>query len=132
MKCNNYDNALNINKAREKSPLYWKTPVEKTHHSQLYIYAGAYDGIQGTVPITHSINFYNKLLTDLSVSDSNKYVSVNEKLYLLENRSALEEYGMIAGREIFLQKEYNNLKLVIFEGNHEMLTEYAFEELLGE
>ena len=123
------DSMLNMSVAREKSPVYWDTPVSKFDNAELFIYTGIYDGIQGSVPITQSINFYNKLLSDLAVSDSSKYVSAYEKLQLLEFRRPLGDFGKIADRRIFLQKEYKNIKLVIFEGNHEMLPEYALKVL---
>ena len=63
---------------------YWETPTEKLKYSRLEIFAGVYDGMtgNGTIPITHSINFYNKLLKDLKEEDSSKYVSDSEKLAL--------------------------------------------------
>lgn len=128
--CTGSENGLNIEKAKQKSPLYWNTPTEKLQSSKLTIYTGIYDGIQGSVPITHSINFYNKLLTDLKVTDTLNYVSITEKLKLLEKRQPLAEFGNINNRKIYLKKEYGNLKLLIFEGNHEMLTEFALNELL--
>lgn len=114
----------------QKSPIYWNTPIEKLLESKLFIYAGIYDGIQGNVPITQSINFYNKVLSDLSVSDSSKYVSEKEKLELLEFRNPLSDSGSISGRKICLKKEFKNIKLIIFEGNHEMLMNYALDELI--
>lgn len=129
--CTHSENGvLNEQVATEKSPIYWETPVEKLSGSELSIYAGVYDGIQGSVPITHSINFYNKVLADLSVPDSSKYVSDKEKLLLLEHRKSLGEFGKIGDRDIFLKKEYKNVKLVIFKGRHEMLTGFAFNELI--
>lgn len=121
---------LNIEVAKKKSPIYWNTPSEKLIGSELKIYAGINDGIQGSVPITHSINFYNKLLTDLAVSDSSLYVSDKEKLRLLEYRKPLGNFGKISNRNICLIKKYKNIQLIIFEGGHEMLTEYAFNELI--
>lgn len=128
--CTGSGDVLNIESAKQKSPIYWNTPNEKLKSSELSIYAGIYDGIQGSVPITHSINFYNKLLTDMSVSDTSQYVSLSEKLNLLEKREPLGEFGTIASRKIFLRKEFENISLTIFEGNHEMLTEFALNELL--
>ena len=128
--CTGSGDVLNIESAKQKSPIYWNTPNEKLKSSELSIYAGIYDGIQGSVPITHSINFYNKLLTDMSVSDTLQYVSLSEKLNLLEKRETLGEFGTIASRKIFLRKEFENISLTIFEGNHEMLTEFALNELL--
>lgn len=132
LNCTGSINGLNYENAKQKSPIYWNTPTEKFKNSKLFIYAGIYDGIQGSVPITHSINFFNKLLTDMSVPDTLKYVSLSEKLKLLEKREPLGEFGNIADRKICLRKEFGNVSLIIFEGNHEMLTEYALKELLEE
>jgi len=131
LKCTGSENGvLNNKEARERSPIYWDTPVYKIPFTELKIYAGVYDGIQGSVPITHSINFYNKLLSDLKITEKDKYVSVEEKASLLEYSKALGDYGKISDRDVFLQKEYKGIKLTIFKGNHEILSEYAFNELL--
>lgn len=130
LKCTNSGMQLNIENAKQKSPLYWKTPIEKLKNSELLIYAGAFDGIQGSVPITHSINFYNKILSDLAVSDTTKYVSDSEKLKLIEFRKPIGNYANIGGRKVYLRKKFENLSLVIFEGGHEILTEFALNELL--
>ena len=126
------DDILNEEIARQKSPIFWKTPVDKLTYSTLEISTGIYDGMigNGVIPITHSINFYNKLLTDLGLTDSTKYVSDTEKLALLEFRKPLGDFGQISGREVMLLKETNNIKLTLFEGGHEILTKYAFEELI--
>lgn len=123
---------LNIINARIKSPIYWNTPIEKLQYSAVNIFAGVNDGIQGSVPITHSINYYNKLLRDLSVSDPSKYVSNEEKLLLLETRKPIGNFGKISNRDICLLKEFGNIRLIIFDGGHEMLVEYAFNELIEE
>lgn len=132
MGCTGSVDSLNMEVAIKKSPVYWKTPVEKLNTTEFEIYAGVYDGIQGSVPITHSINFYNKVLRDTSPADSSAYVNDTEKLNLLEYRKALGDFGSIAGRKVFLRKQSGNLGLTIFEGNHEMLTEYAFNLLTRE
>lgn len=132
MDCTNSKDSINMELAMSKSPIYWKTPTEKLNTSELHIYAGVYDGIQGSVPITHSINFYNKVLNDMPFVDSPNYVNDTEKLTLLEYRKALGNFGNISGRKVFLKKRSGNLNLTIFEGNHEMLTEYAFNELIRE
>ncbi len=130
LKCTESGDKINIESAKMKSPIFWDTPSEKLKNSQLDIHVGVYDGIQGSVPITHSINFYNKLLKDLGVTDKEKYVSVKEKAKLFEFRKPLGNFGNIGDRKICLQKKYGNIKLTVFVGNHEMLTEYAFNELL--
>ena len=128
--CTGSINELDVDNARKRSPLYMKTPVDKLDKSELSIFAGILDGIRGSVPITQSINFYNKLLTDLSVKDSSKYVSVKEKLDLLEYRRPLGNFGSIGSRKICLQKQSGNVTLTIFEGDHEMLPAYALDEIL--
>lgn len=130
--CTSSKDSLNLDIAIKKSPIYWKTPVEKLNTTELQIFAGVYDGIQGSVPITHSINFYNKVLKDRLVTDSTLYVSDSEKLSLMEYRKALGDFGSIEDRKVFLKKQSGNLGLTIFEGNHEMLTEYAFNDLIKE
>jgi len=121
---------LNKKEACKRSPMYWKTPVEKMKKSQLQIYVGVNDGIQGSVPITHSINFYNKVLDDLKEPDSNNYVSEDEKRKLLEFRKPLFNCGVIGNRAVCLRKKSGNVQLTIFMGGHEMLSEYAFNDLL--
>lgn len=124
------EQTLDIENARSRSPLYAQTPLSKIGQTELKIYAGVYDGIQGSVPITHSINFYNKLLSDTGEKDHSKYVTEAEKLHLLEFRNPVNESGYLDTRKICLQKEAKQIKLTIFEGNHEMLTQYAFDEIM--
>lgn len=123
---------LNLEVARAKSPMYWQTPVQKLADSEVKIYCGVYDGMtgNGTIPITHSINFYNKLLDDLGGTAIREKVSDEEKLHLLEHRSSLMSGKKIGNREVFLEKSHGNTHLVMFEGGHEILTEYAFNDLI--
>lgn len=122
--------SLDMREAIKRSPFYWETPTEIRKSSKLEIFSGIYDGIQGSVPITQSINFYNKLLSDMGADREEDYVSDNEKLQLLEYRKPLEEFGKIGSREICLTKAYKNIRLTIFEGNHEILPEYAIINLI--
>ncbi len=132
LECTCSESTLDIDNARQRSPYYMQTPISKIGNTELYIYAGVYDGIQGSVPITHSINFYNKLLSDIGEKDPSKYVSDTEKLHLLEFRTPISETGQIGSRKICLQKEVKQIRFTVFEGNHEMLTQYAFDEIMKE
>ena len=60
---------LNQEEAINSSTIYWKSPVEKLNYSNLEIFSGVYDELEwnGPIPITQSINFYDKLLTALKV-----------------------------------------------------------------
>jgi predicted peptidase len=132
LRCTGSNEELNVANARQRSPLYMATPQQKPKPARLFIFAGIYDGIQGSVPITQSINFYNKLLNDLSVKDKSTYVSSDEKLQLLEHRRPLGNFGSIGDRRICLKKQSGNIELTIFEGAHEMLPRYAIDQLLSE
>jgi len=121
---------LNRDQAIAKSPIFWKTPIKKREHTRLMLYAGVFDGIRGSVPIGHSINFYNKIVKDFGATDSLYYVSLKENLKLLSKPTSIGQNSNIADRNVFLKKAYKNTELIIFEGGHEMLTEYAFEQLL--
>jgi hypothetical protein len=127
-------NGLDKQVAIQRSPFYWPTPKEKLEYATLEIFAGVYDGLEGNgpIPITQSINFYNKVLRDLAVSDSSYYIGEAEKLKLIEHGKPLGQFGKIGNRDICLTKGINNLKITIFVGGHEMLPAYAFASLLSE
>lgn len=131
LNCTSSTGSLDPAIAEERSPIYWNTPIEKLKNTRISIYTGVNDGINGSVPITHSINFYNKLLKDTKVIDSSKYVSRQERENLLKLRKALGNYGTISNREVCLEKRSQNIRLVVFDGNHEMLTNYAFNNLIN-
>lgn len=126
------DSQLNTANAKAKSPLYWKTPVAKVSSARLFIHAGMHDGYEGSVPISHSINFYNKILSDCGAGDSSQYVSASEKASLLKRIPPAGAVGEMGGRKVYLEKHYKNVSLVIFEGGHEILAEVALKEVTGE
>jgi len=123
------NNSINTAEADKRSPLYCVTPVEKLNYSVLEIYSGIYDGIQGSVPVSHAVNMYNKILHDLNVKEQDLFVNDHEKSLLYNQLKPGDDTGSIGNRSIFLKKKYKNVQLIIFEGNHEMLPAYAFENL---
>lgn len=118
IKCTGSNDTLDILKAKERSPLYWLTPVKHRKNVSLQIYAGIHDGYTGTVPISHSVLFYNKLLKDYKVKDSIYYVALNDlnKMLSAQNFSANKQFNKIDNREVYFQKIYKNIQLTIFEG----------------
>lgn len=128
IKCTNETESFDATKARERSPIYWTTPINKRKNSTLQIFAGIHDGHNGPVPISHSINFYNKLLSDIGISDSSKYVSAKDLREMINQQTfATSSKLTIGDRPIYYQKQTNLLMLTIFEGGHEMLS----KEVLG-
>ena len=131
LRCTSSENGiLNLERAKERSPIFWSTDIAKKRDTKLLIYAGIYDGINGAVSISHSINFYNKTARVLGAVDTLNLISKYEKNLLLANRSAIGEFGKIGNRDIIVKKNFKNLNLILFDGGHEILAEYALNELL--
>ena len=124
---NSVSEKLNLSQAKLRSPIYMDYPKKKIKDTEIHLFAGGYDGLLGQVSPTHSINFFNSLLSNFYPDDSLNIVSVDERLHLLEKRSKLGEFGQIGDREVFLKKSSHNISLTIFEGKHEVLWDYAFE-----
>ena len=127
------DSVLNMEEARARSPYFMDTPASLRRNSTLNIYCGIHDGYTGSVPITQSINFYNKLVRDMKGKKSD-LVPVDDALIMLSQRTFNpgEEKRLILpeGRSIHYQKQFQSINLIIFEGGHEMLTEAAMEEFI--
>lgn len=131
IQCIGMNNTFDTLKAKERSPFYWTTPVKKRKKSSLQIFAGIHDGYRfnAPVPISHSINFYNKLLSDFGEKDISKYVST-EDLKIMVNTQAFPTSNSnikIGDRIIHYQKASKKIMLTIFEGGHEILSKQALE-----
>jgi len=127
------NNCLDAASALERSPLFWKTPVEKTEESQVHIFAGLYDG-NGTgnniVPLAHALKMYNKILVDLKAKDPEVFVSDQEMKTLSQNKPTTPiENEQLGDRKIYLRKKFQNVELIVFDGGHELLEEYALDLL---
>lgn len=123
IKCTDAGERIDEQKARNRSPLYWKTPVKKRRNSNLQIYAGIHDGYTGSVPISQSVDFYNKLLLDAKEQDLKKFISEQDKSILIKTQSFInkKKYKPLGDRAIVYQKTSKMISLTIFEGTHEML-----------
>jgi predicted peptidase len=130
--CIGTNNIFDTLKAKEHSPLFWTTPVKKRKKCVLQIFAGIHDGYNGPVPISQSINFYNKLLSDFRETDTSKYVN-NEDLKFMVNTQSFpysNSSNKIGNRTIHYQKASKKVMLTIFEGGHEILSKQALEYIL--
>lgn len=128
IKCTSETEYFDSAKAKDRSPQSWKTPVKKRKNSTIQIFTGIHDGYTGPVPISHSVNFYNKLLSDNGIADSLLYVSQKDLDYMV-NKQAFTVTGnlKIGNRTVYYQKKAKNIMLTVFEGGHEMLS----KEVLG-
>jgi len=116
-------NILDEKKAIDRSPLYWQTPVEKVNSTKLNIYAGVHDGYTGSVPIIHSISFYNKMVADYGGSEKDM-VSDEDTIWMLTARTVPDQsFDKIGDRNIIYNKSYKNISITIFDGGHEILVD---------
>lgn len=121
---------LNLEEAKKRSPIYMHTPVKKREHSNLFIYHGIHDGYTGSVPITHSIRMYNKIIQDFNPKLEADLIPSCDIIKLLTYRRNTEEKGSLIGRRIHYDKKHNNsVRVVIFEGTHEMLIKIALKKV---
>lgn len=129
IQCTNANGVFDDQKARERSPLFWETPIKKRKNSVLQIYAGIHDGYTGSVPISQSIKFYNKLLIDTKETNDVRYVSSDDASTMLKTQSfpVKKPVKTIDNRAILYQKSSKKITITIFEGTHEILKNVALD-----
>lgn len=127
--CTDSGDKINNQKAWDRSPLFWNTPIKLRKKSKIQIYAGVHDGHTGSVPISHSIDFYNKLLFDYGVTSEANFVSKADAETLLTTQKFVRSgiIYKIDDREIIYRKTNKNINLTIFEGGHEILRNTALD-----
>jgi len=120
---NSSANKLNQEEIEKRSPIYHSIPKERLKDVPLTILAGVHDGHDKlSVPVSQSLLYYNKLLTEKGVKDRTAFVSENDMSILLnQQRFLVTDSAYIGSRLILYQKEYQNIHVIIFEGGHEML-----------
>ena len=126
---NNY--YMDAKEAEKRSPMFMQTPVKKRANSKLYIYEGIHDGYTGSVPITQSLNIYNKIVSDFNSTAKEDLVPTEDILEMLASQYFVApQKGTIGNRIVHYQKTFEDkVKLTIFEGTHEMLTNVALNHI---
>lgn len=126
---------FNPEEAVSRSPLWQAFPIERRKDARLFIYEGIHDGYKGSVPITHSLNMYNRLVGELKYNtsdmdeimrkacDDTDLISPKEIIDLLGKRinPEYEKNETLFGRGVHLKRRYKNISLTIFEGRHEQI-----------
>lgn len=127
------DTVFRAAEALKRSPITQAFPKEMREGANLYIYEGVHDGYTGSVPITHSIDMYNRLVGDLKYGETDPgklllrsdsdLVSAAETIGLVTKRCnpSADPDQKINGRSVYLHKKYGDISLTIFEGGHEQL-----------
>lgn len=117
--------------ARKRSPIFMETPVDRRQHSKLYIYTGIHDGYTGSVPITQSLRFFNKVVRDFDPNAG--LISAETMLQLVErqNRQLMHPSEADHGLIHFEQQFEDKVKVTVFEGGHERLDARALTPMAG-
>ena len=119
---------LNIAEAGGRSPIYMEVPSVLRKDAVLLLFAGIHDGYTGSVPVTHTLKIYNKVIEDLGATDDEAFIDDNTMLDLVGRRYVPRQTGAYIGdRPVLFQRAYQSVKLTIFEGGHEMLPEVALK-----
>lgn len=124
--CTSTTGAFDEAGARQRSPLYWDMPA--TPKGRIEIYTGIQDGYTGSVPVSHSLRFFNKLALHAGTPDA--CVSEEDMIRLLSRGLAPDPaLGTLADRVVYYRKAIPGASVTIFEGGHELLTDYCFERM---
>lgn len=115
---------FDMEEGKKRSPFYMQKTVTDRSNSSLAIYCGIHDGYTGSVPITHSLNFYNKLVTDIN-PDARFSLIPTEYIHTMVRTRSLPgggDQGTLLGRKIIYTNHYQDqVQITVFEGGHEML-----------
>jgi len=122
-------NFMDQGELKRRSPLYWDIP--STISGSIDIYAGINDGHSGggSVPISHSILFFNHLLTAWGLNENYITSEIITKLLTRAYDNSPPE-RKIQDRRVIYQNKTELATLTIFDGGHEMLSEYTFNKLI--
>lgn len=127
--------SIDVDEARLRSPLWQAFPISRRRNSALHIYAGVHDGYTGSVPITHSLLMYNRLVGELKYGTPNLGVILKKaesdkdlicqtemlELVTKQQNPHTDKSLKLLGRQIHLERHYANISITVFEGGHEQL-----------
>ncbi|MCU0403297.1 MAG: GDSL-type esterase/lipase family protein [Chitinophagaceae bacterium] len=123
LKCAGDSIKLNREEAKRRSPLHLPVPKRSAN---LHLYAGIHDGYKGSVPITHTLNFYNKIVAAQKKPEKNAMVTQNEIMDLVVKQTSESPFAYDLGkRGVHLFRKSGPVSLTVFEGGHEMIVSVA-------
>ncbi|MGH2623401.1 MAG: alpha/beta hydrolase family protein [Sphingobacterium sp.] len=118
------NNILNIQEARSRSPYFMETPIKKRAGTTLILYGGLHDGYTGSVPITQTLEMYNKILNDFDSNELKSQIPIADIYTLLKRRYSPNFQvikGNFMGRDLIYKKNYQEkIEVLVFDGGHEM------------
>ena len=107
------------------------TPTDKRKESKLFICTGVHDGYTGSVPITHSLNVYNKIVEDFNPIAADQLIPWQIISTLLTARSLPNgNYGYVGNKKIHYHNQFDDkVEIIVFEGGHEMIVDQALKHI---
>lgn len=110
-----------------RSPLLLPYPADLRKKAVLHIYAGIHDGYTGSVPVSQSMLFYNKIAAAQLPSNKKGLISESLQRSLLTKRMNPEADSnfKLNNRPIQLFRQTERVSITIFDGGHEMLVPSA-------
>lgn len=126
-RCAMVDGRFSDEEARTRSPIFMTLKEGKTY-PKLNLYAGVNDGYSGSVPVSHSLLFFNRMAKHYGAVDTD-LVTTADMAKLTTLASDGDPNDAIGDRTIHFKKSMPHLNLTIFEGGHEMLVPYTAEQI---
>lgn len=110
-----------------RSPMQLSFPSALRKNATLHIYAGIHDGYTGSVPISQSMLFFNKIVAAIYPARKNILISETLQQSLLAKRinPDADSHLKLNNRPIHLIRKTDRVSLILFEGGHEMLVPSA-------
>ncbi len=125
LNCLGAGTVFNGTAARERSPVFQDRSVQK---GTLHLYAGIHDGYQGSVPVSQTLHFYNRVVTDLFPKELASKISESEMNEILASQTSRISYPeKLGNRTVHLVRRKGPVSVTIFEGKHEMVIPVALQ-----
>lgn len=121
--CTSQQGIVDFAAMRKRSPLYFDIPARR---GRLEIYAGINDGHESVVPISHAIDFYNRIVA--FGGDSAGLIGPSEAMRLL-SRDVEPTGETIGDREVYIARSAGEVSIMVFRGGHETLPDHTVQRI---
>lgn len=128
------DGQLKLIVLNERSPLQLPCTHSRIKNRELQLYTGIHDGYTGSVPVSHTLLFFNKAAACLQPGKPADQIPDADIISLLARRTTPYQPGdlTVYGRKIHYRQQLPGLSVTVFEGGHEMLAPAVLSLLPGQ
>ena len=124
--CTSGGTELDVAEARRRSPLHMEGPVRP--RSGIEIFAGIHDGHTGSVPVSQSLRFFNRLAGQYGHPEQR--VGEEEIARMLARDARADPaLGRVGNRAVLFRRTVPGVAVTIFEGGHEMVVDACFRRM---